>query len=50
MTIDELTNFAFFPGVNTEFEVIEGLAIINRLHGITTGKNIFKEVEKTLIH
>lgn len=37
-------------GVSTEFEVIEGLTFMSSLHGMTTGKTLFKEVEKTLVH
>lgn len=40
----------YFGSPSTEFEVIEGSTFINSLHGITTGKNIFKDVEKTLSH
>lgn len=41
-------HYLFIPEVNTKFEVTKELISMKRLHA-TTGKNIFKEVEKTLI-
>jgi len=56
LTLDESTDITdtaqllmFIRGVNNDFEVTEELAAMNSLHGRTTGEDIFKEVEETLI-
>lgn len=46
---DTLQYFLFIGGVRATFEVSKELASMNSLYRSTTGKNIFKEIEKTLI-
>ena len=39
----------FIYGVSSDFEVTEGLASVNSMHGMTTVVDIFREVEKFLL-
>lgn len=46
---DTMQYFLFIGGVSATFEVSKELASMNSLYRSTTSKNIFKEIEKTLI-
>ena len=40
----------FIRGINNELEVTEELASMSSLYGTSTGEDIFKKVEKTVLH
>lgn len=55
LALDESTDLSstsqllvFIRGVNLDFQITEELASVCSMHGTTTGKNIFMEVQKTL--
>ncbi|KAF2346708.1 hypothetical protein FHG87_022536, partial [Trinorchestia longiramus] len=55
LALDESTDLSstsqllvFIRGVNSDFQITEELASICSMHGTTTGKDIFMEVQKTL--
>ncbi|XP_066477822.1 general transcription factor II-I repeat domain-containing protein 2A-like [Tiliqua scincoides] len=39
----------FFRGVDSKFNVTQELALVHSMHGTTTGEDIFKELEKSLL-
>ena len=55
LALDESTDLSstsqllvFIRGVNSDFQITEELASVCSMHGTTTGKDIFMEVQKTL--
>lgn len=45
----DVTTQLFIQRVNVKLELMKALASLNGLHWTTTGENIFKEVNKTVI-